>query len=348
MEFTNRIIALADRIRQQKDSILTEEACKNAFVMPFLRDLGYDVFNPTEVIPEFTADVGIKKNEKVDYAIKINDSIAMLIECKPCSSDLKKDHHTQLYRYFSVTDAKFGILTNGIEYWFFSDLDQNNKMDSKPFFEFNMLDYRPNQIEELKKFSASAFNMDSILATANNLKYTNALRREIINEIENPGEDMVRLLVKRVYEGNVTQAVRDEFAPLVARAFKETVRELVNSRLTSAIIEAPEPAVEPPAEPQDEIITTEEEIEAYQIVRAIVREVLPPERIHIRDARSYCAIIIDNNNRRPLARLYFNSKTVKHFGIFDGEKSEDKIKIESLNDIFGLAEKLKETAKFYA
>jgi len=101
-----------------------------------LRALGYDVFDPEVVVPEFTSDVGIKKGEKVDYAIKINSKIMMLIECKPSRTDLSKEHASQLYRYFSVTESRFGILTNGIEWRFFTDLDAPNKMDAKPFLYF--------------------------------------------------------------------------------------------------------------------------------------------------------------------------------------------------------------------
>jgi predicted type IV restriction endonuclease len=235
MEFLEKIKALAVRVEKQKDSILTEEACKNAFVMPFLNALGYDVFNSEIVVPEFTADFGVKKGEKVDYAIKLNGVITMLVECKPCGSDLAQQHTSQLYRYFSVTDARFSILTNGLNYWFFSDLDEKNKMDQRPFFRFDILDHRPSHIAELSKFTHDQFDLDRILTTASTLKYSSAIQQEFANELEEPSDDMIKLFALRVYDGHFTKRVRDEFRDIVANAFKESIREVVNRRLTSAL-----------------------------------------------------------------------------------------------------------------
>ena len=349
MDFAERIAALAQRVREQQNSVLTEEASKTAFVMPFISALGYDVFDPRIVIPEFTADVGTKKGEKVDYAICQDGKVIVLIECKPCGQEPNSKNLNQLYRYFSVTDARFSILTNGTKYWFFSDLDHSNTMDEKPFFEFDILDYRPNHVEELKKFAAADFNVDAILATANNLKYASAISREIKKEIDEPSEDMVKLLASRVYDGRFTQSAKDEFSPLVARAFRDTLREMINDRLTSAIDPGKKDPLDiAPLPDESEIETTEEEMEAYQIIRAIVREVIKPDRVVMRDAKSYCAVLIDDNNRKPLARLHFNSKSVQYVGLFNAEKSEERVKIEGLNDIFSMAERLKETASLYA
>lgn len=349
MDFAEKIAALAVRIEKQKAAIETEEACKNAFVMPFLNALGYDVFNPEVVVPEFTADVGIKKKEKVDYAIKLDGKVSVLIECKACGSDLSEQHMSQLYRYFSVTEARFAILTNGIQYWFFSDLEQTNRMDQKPFFEFNMLDYRSNQVDELKKFSITSFDVGAILATASNLKYTSAIRREFLQELKAPSDDMVKLFASRIYEGRFTQSVREEFTELVEKAFKETIRELVNDRLSSALDAGggAEPFEEPPVlEDAEGIITTQEEIEAYNIIRAIVREVVDVGRVAMRDAKSYCAILLDDNNRRPIARLHFNTANW-YLGLFDADKNEEKMRINSLEDIFLHAAKLKAAAAQY-
>ena len=123
MDLIDKLNELSGRIKQQKNSVLTEEAAKTAFVLPFLQSLGYDIFNPSEVIPEFTADHGIRKGEKVDYAIKQDGSITILIECKSVDAELGGNHAGQLFRYFSVTEARFSILTDGIRYLFFSDID---------------------------------------------------------------------------------------------------------------------------------------------------------------------------------------------------------------------------------
>ncbi len=146
MDFIDKIRELAARVPKQLDYCTTEEATKNALVMPFINALGYNVFNPREVIPEFTADFGTKKGEKVDYAVCQDSQPVMLFECKSSGTDLNKVHASQLYRYFSVVpQARFGVLTNGVEYRFFSDLESPNRMDDKPFFTFNILDFQTRQ-----------------------------------------------------------------------------------------------------------------------------------------------------------------------------------------------------------
>ncbi|HII07162.1 MAG TPA: restriction endonuclease, partial [Methanotrichaceae archaeon] len=177
MDFIDKIHELAARIPNQIEHIQTEEATKNALVLPFIAALGYNVFDPTEVVPEFTADVGTKKGEKVDYAVLMDENPIILFECKWCGANLDNEHSSQLYRYFSVTDGRFGVLTNGIIYRFYSDLEKPNKMDEKPFFELNLLDIDESLVEELKKFTKSSFDLDDILTTASELKYTKEVKQ---------------------------------------------------------------------------------------------------------------------------------------------------------------------------
>ena len=138
MDFIEEIRNLSTRIIKQKDVIQTEEATKTAFVMPFINLLGYDVFNPTEVVPEYTADIGTKQGEKVDYAIFKDNEVIMLIECKKYGEDLSDVHTSQLYRYFSVAHARIAVLTDGVLYRFYTDLEESNIMDTKPFLEFSI------------------------------------------------------------------------------------------------------------------------------------------------------------------------------------------------------------------
>ncbi|RJQ58939.1 MAG: restriction endonuclease [Desulfobacteraceae bacterium] len=357
MDFAVKIQDLSSRIKNQIEHIQTEEATKNAFIMPFISALGYDVFNPLEVIPEFTADIGIKKGEKVDYAVKKDGAIVMLFECKWCGCDLDKMHCSQLYRYFSTTEARFGILTNGIHYRFFSDIDQPNKMDEKPFFEFNIQEFEDHQLEELKKFAKSSFDLENILTTANELKYTNSIKRILSNELTSPSSEFVRFFGAQVYQGRMTQPVIDQFSGVVKKAFAQFVKERVNERLKSAlhadgetkenkgfeqIIEAPG------AELQQEncISTTVEEEDAFNIVKAIVREIVDVKRVFLRDRVTYCGILLDDNNRKPITRLHFNSQN-KRISIFK-QNQEEKVFIETLDDIFKYADQLKATVLEYS
>mgnify|MGYP000888212011 CR=1 FL=1 len=150
-KFTEQIKLLSERTVKLKDTLNTEEATKTALVMPFFQLLGYDVFNPLEFSPEFIADVGIKKGEKVDYAILIDDVPRILAECKDCNNTLE-NCDKQLTRYFNVTPAKIGVLTNGIVYKFYTDLEKPNMMDEKPFLEINLLKIKDYQINELKAY----------------------------------------------------------------------------------------------------------------------------------------------------------------------------------------------------
>ncbi|MDQ6991508.1 MAG: type I restriction enzyme HsdR N-terminal domain-containing protein [Mariprofundaceae bacterium] len=333
--------------------IQTEEATKNAFIMPFISSLGYDVFNPLEVIPEFTADVGTKKGEKVDYAIKKDDDIIILIECKWSGASLHKDHASQLYRYFSATEARFAILTNGIDYKFYSDIDEPNKMDSKPFFSFNVLQFEDHQIKELKKFTKSAFSLEDILTTASTLKYTGAIKKILDEELKNPTEEFVRFFASRIYDGRLTQHVIEEFTGIVKEARSQFINEQINDRLKSAMsANEPESVVEEnidsgaKVEPKKEgIETTQEEIDGYNIVKALLREVVDVQRVTMRDTKSYCGILLDDNNRKPICRLHFNYSR-KYLGVIS-EKSEERIEIESVDDIFQYADRIKATLLEY-
>ncbi|WP_112309725.1 type I restriction endonuclease [Pseudogemmobacter bohemicus] len=348
MTIENTLKVLTDRVQQHANTMLTEEAVKTAVVLPFLQALGYDVFNPGEVIPEFTADAVGKKGEKVDYAIKLDDQIRILIECKPISTNLDKVHLAQLYRYFSVTSAKFAILTNGRFFHFHSDLEEPNKLDTRPFFTFDISEPNIQVLAELKKFEKAGFDVDGILANAERLKYTSALKAEITKQIDSPSEEFIRLLASSVHEGRFTAAVIDQYRGLVKSAFREVIRESVQDRLSSALAktEAPAEIVEDIAPQTDgDVVTTPEEAEAFLIVKAIVSAVMKPARVVMRDQKSYCGILADDNNRRPLARLHFNRAT-KYLGLFDGE-AEERVVIEDLDDIYGHAERLRQTAIKY-
>ena len=172
--------------------------------MPFINLLGFDIFDPTEVIPEFVADVGIKKGEKVDYAIKKDDKIIMLIECKHCGGDLNIKHASQLFRYFAVTDARIAILTNGITYKFYTDLEATNRMDEKPFFEFDITDINEITITELQKLTKKTFNIDGIIAGAGELKYARKIKKIFGEQIENPSDEFVKFFASKVYDGTLT------------------------------------------------------------------------------------------------------------------------------------------------
>lgn len=357
MDFIDQLRALASRIGSTKDLIQTEEATKNAMVMPFIQALGYNVFDPLEVTPELISDVGTKKGEKVDYAILSGNKPIILFECKKCGASLNVNHASQLFRYFHVTEARFGVLTNGLTYHFFTDLEQPNKMDEKPFLEFNILDFKDQDVEELKKFAKSSFDIDKILTTANDLKYTRVIQNQLAEWMTSPSEDFVRLLSADHLNGKrFTPAIKEQFTAITKRAFQQLIGDRINDRLRVAMspeqgaVPVSAPVAAEPAEALGEdaalIVTSPEEIEGFHMVRAVLRGVVDSKRIVMRDAQSYCAILLDDNNRKPICRLRFNNNSKLVLGLLS-DKVEEKVALADLDDIYNYADQLKATVTAY-
>ncbi len=362
MDLIDYIQVITTKIERQRDHIQTEAATKNAFVLPFISALGYDVFDPTEVIPEFTADVGIKKGEKVDYAIFQGGRLVMLFECKSCNVDLNDTHASQLFRYFSVTEARIAVLTNGILYRFYTDLETPNRMDTRPFLEVDLLYLHEPLVHELKKLTKVSFNLDEMINAASELKYTREIRLFMEDQLRGPSEEFVRFLASQVYTGRMTQAVREQFAATTRQALHQFINEQISKRLQSALgdeqiissaaglapgEEADDPMNATSSQNRDSrIVTTEEELEGFHMVKAMLREAIDPKRIAPRDTLNYFGILLDDNRRKPICRLHFN-RSQKYLGIFDHEKNEQRIPIDDLNDLYQYADQLKDTIGYY-
>ncbi len=346
-----RLTTLAERLDQVRSNELTEEATKTAMVLPFIRELGYDIFNPSEVIPEFTADVGIKKGEKVDYAIFKDGSPIILFECKPCGAKLES-YSSQLYRYFSVTKARIAILTDGVRYQFFSDLIEPNKLDTKPFLTLNLDRLSKDSADRCLPFSKDKFDIDSVIADAELLYAKSLIRDHFARELSDPSADLVRHFADPVHVGQMRQSVVDRFKPIVRAALNEHISTAVDARLRSALLSnsvAEGTTLDDPggSSPQandesNDVVTTEEELNGYYIVKAILRDSVEPKRIAARDVQSYFGILLDNNNRKPICRLHFN-RTQMYLGVFDSSKAEVRIPIDSVDDLFKHADRIRES-----
>lgn len=353
MDFADQINQLASRVVKMKPQLLTEEATKNALIMPFIQALGYDVFNPTEVIPEFTSDVGIRRGEKVDYAIMQNERMIMLIECKGVNDKLV-NHDSQLIRYFHASEAKFAILTNGQLFKFYTDLEEQNKLDDKPFFEFDLLNIKEQQISELKKFHKSNFDIDKIISTASELKYTNAIKTILNRESEEPTESFVRFFIPQVYSGRATERIVEQFTGIVKKAVNQWLSDKVSNRLKSALEQEAErdqqeaKKINESIENGDEsksIETTTEEIEGFMIVKSIIRAKGLVSKIQYKDNQNYFAIYYEKQTQ-PICRLHFN-RAQKYIGLIDSDKKEERVPINSLDDIFSHSDQLLKTLENY-
>jgi hypothetical protein len=348
VDFIDEVRALASRVGLAKDLLQTEEATKNAMVMPFIQLLGYNVFDPLEVTPELIADVGTKKGEKVDYAILKDGRPIMLFECKKSGAELHINHASQLFRYFHSTEARFGVLTNGTVYKFFTDLEKPNMMDDKPFFEFNILDFRDQDVDELKKFAKTIFDLETILTTANHLKYTRSIQNTLSSWMFNPPEEFVRLASAEFLIGkHFKNAVKDLFTEVTKQAFQQLVGDKINERLKGAmtpeltIPTAIQSGITDPTPESDQVFTPSEmEADAFQIIRAVLRPVVKPGRVFMRVSASYCAILFDDNNRKPICRLRFNNENRLVVGFFNENKEEEKVPIANLDQLFDFGERL--------
>lgn len=344
MSFKEDVADLAKRAISAQAVAQTEEATKNAIVMPFLRVLGFDVFDPAQIIPEYVADVGLKKGEKIDYAAKIGSRIEYLIEAKSVSTNLRDAQYSQLFRYFATCDANIGILTNGLHIWFFTDLDAPNKMDAAPFFKFNLLDYNDNDLHELEKFHRDHFSIDNIKAAASTLKYLRSAMSFIETQWANPDEEFVRMVAKGFYEGQLRSSVVDSLKPIVRRAFDDLFRQRAKEKLDVVFDKGEDQALA--AVDDMKIDTTPEELQGFMIVRAIAAEVAPVSRVVMRDAQSYCAVLFDDNNRKPIIRFHFNGRQ-KFVSVFDTSKADTRHDIDSVEDLFKLREPIRAVVQSY-
>lgn len=369
MDFKDQVVRLSDNIKKQKDKIATEEATKNAFIMPMIAALGYDVFNPFEVVPEMDCDLIKKKGEKIDYAIMKDENPILLIECKHCKQDLNL-HDTQLQKYFVASKARFGVLTNGIEYRFYTDLEKINIMDEKPFLIVNMLDLSDADIEQLKKFHKSYYNEEDVLSTANELKYTTEIKSILNNEFASPTAEFVRFFARQAYtSGQITSKVIDMFTPLVKKSITSVINDIISDRLNTAIKNSEQTSdslqtidntsINTSTEDTEKklpdgvvymdkesgVVTTQEGLDAYNIVRSILRKSVDVSRITYKDYKSYFVVNIDNSQWFWICRVSIGARK-KQIGIpVDQYKSCEWIQIDNMDDIFKYADRLEEALK---
>ena len=254
MSLMDELNRISDGISQKIRSSTNEARTRSYLIDPFIGALGYNISDPLEVVPEYTADFGTKRGEKVDYAIMRAGKPIILIEAKTAKAPLAVWQASQLFRYYATTEARFGILTNGVKYQFYTDLEKRNQMDRQPFLIIDMLNLDERLAKELEGFTKTNFDAERILSSAKELKLTPEIRRRLTKEYQQPSRDFVKLLASGLYSGHFKQSVFEEFAPIVRKAFDEFVDDKIASRPPPAIAEpAPtetkdEPEIkEPPA-----------------------------------------------------------------------------------------------------
>ena len=352
MDYIDQLKQFSAKASQLAKVITTEEATKNALILPFFQMLGYDVFNPLEFVPEYTADVGIKKGEKVDYAIVIDGKPTIFIEAKWCGEKLE-NHDSQLFRYFATCSAKLAILTNGIVYRFYTDLDEKNKMDLTPFMEFNLLDIKDNLVPELKRFQRSSLDVEDIFSAASDLKYTTAIKQLFAKQAAAPDEAFVSYILKEVYPGRKTGPIFDKFKEIIKKSFSQYVTDLMNEKFKS-MLEPKEkagekksdeiPAEKAPVEAKPAILTTEEELESFITIKALLHDTVAPSRISYKDTMNYFSILLDGKVTRWICRLQLDGKR-KYLVVPTADKKEVRYLLETNDDLYQYKDMLKASAQ---
>lgn len=231
MAFIDDIRKLAGDALKWKDEVKNEEETKKYLIEPFINILGYKDLPDLRL--EYTADVGEKQDAKVDYAIFKDGSLTILFECKHAGVDLNRNRSpwNQLFGYYSNVSARFGVLTNGLVYQFYTDLEKLNLLDSLPFLEFDLSDIQEPLVEELEKFTKANFDADNILSTARELKYIGAIKHILATEYESPSEEFVTFCRKKVFgKEEADQSVIEEFTGYTKRAFHQFVTERTKER----------------------------------------------------------------------------------------------------------------------
>lgn len=367
MEFQEEIEELCKRIKQYGESLKTEEATKNTLVMPFIKMLGYDPFNPTEVVPEFDAAVGVKKDSRVDYAIMVDGKPIMIFECKSLGTQLGYEQADQLHRYFNGCEARVAILTDGNHYLFYTDLEAPNKMDHKPYMEFRLDKLDQSLLPEIRKLTKAKFNVEDALDSAADLKYSREFRRIMKEQLENPSDEFLRFFVKQCYSKQITEKARERFHPLLKASLKLFIDDILNERFanfmnaksdeqqtqTDAAAQnaaANQEGAPTESENEDGVVTTEDEWQAYYIIKSILMGQVDGERVILKDYKSLCKISLDRISN-VLVKLYFNSTPYKislNTTDAEGNKTEVMHQIDKLDDIYKHADEIKMIAKEFA
>lgn len=353
MEFIEKVRNHAKRVMEHKGFASTEEATKTSLILPFLQMLGYDVFNATQVIPEYVADWAEKKGEKVDYTIKVGNKTVMLIECKQVNDPLDVSKENQLANYFHhLQDCNVGVLTNGIVYKFYTDLNAENIMDSEPFFVFDFTSYKEWQIKRLEMFSLENITKtdeinNDIIKTRNFVAVTRFLKKEM----SEPSDELIKLAIKQMpFIKKASEPIIEEFKDHFKKAHLQNQQDYFDAQI-SRLKEAQQaeqeqkPVDSAPAKPT--FITSIEELQALAVIKSMLWNIVPAEKICLRDAENHCDISYATTGWPRIVRLYFNDPNMLQitFPTHPDYIKLGKIDIKTVEKLNEHSEKIISTAK---
>ena len=293
--YIKRVKDLAEHVRGN------EQATKQSLIGPFLSMLGYDLTDPRECIPEYKADFGKDRSTKpIDWAFLHSGNFAFFVEAKEVGRKLA-GYDEQLADYFAKDpNVKLGILTNGAQWRFFTDVENPNVMDREPFARWDLFTEEPPPFDVVTLIQKAQFNAELIRAYAQRQRAQNLLVSELTRLLE-PHTDFARLAVANIETRNLTEKVIDSWKPVVASALNEWARQ----RMLSAALAAPQPS-EPKAE-ASKIETTKEELDAFAAVKSLLGDDCPVE---YEDTTAYFKIHLPTKRMWVVTRLQFRQQSL--------------------------------------
>jgi hypothetical protein len=326
---------LSEQVKKRQGHITGEEATKQALVLPFLHVLGFDIYDPTEIRPEYISDFAKKKSngqfEKIDYALYVKGELGIFVECKPIGAK-PEDHDGQLSRYFNATQSvRVGVLTNGLCYRFFTDLQAPNIMDSEPFLEFNILSVTERDADMLKAFTKEGFNSATVQRYAEEVISMEKITKLVDELLRNPSEEFIRFILDnlKLVSGRITERVVERFTPIVKKSIQSALLGMMTKSIQQEIAPPAPPVAEhlapstmnqrpltadgsagkenapSPTRESAQVVTTEEELEIYRIASRLCEESSLKVPIKYKDTVSYFGINIGVVTRWFL-RVYTN------------------------------------------
>lgn len=319
------------------EHVRNEESVKTSIVLPFLCKLGYDVFNPKIVIPEYTADQSTKNGEKVDYCINDVDSNPIcIIECKKRNEDLNT-HNTQLERYFCFVNCKISILTNGEFFMFYTDYENRNLMDKIPFLELDINKPTNEALEFLKLLNRETYNKSLVYKTAKKYYKDKENRRLLYNMLDEMDSDFCTFLSNKFSIYQTEEEIRKMFSDNIDSYVTERYHKIKKQKENTIVS----------TNKQKGIVTTNEEINSFnRIVDILKYHDLDYNKISYKDVKSYFAVLYSDNTRKPICRFYLDGK-IKYIGVFDDFKNETKHVIKNNEDILMFTHRIVNTFKIY-
>ena len=321
MDFVDKISDWQSHARGQiklieMDPAPKEEDTKIAVIQPFINNvLGYNTANLNEVKSEVNTEYG---SFKIDYAIFKDGAPIILIECKKCTDILDKKYLNQLKTYYpgiKGAKSKFGILTNGIQYQFYTDIQDENILDSKPFFEFDLLNINDSDIKILSYFSKSE-DINNARQIAEELKKRKDLRKKIEELLEDPPKDFVKFMAKQVGVSFVGESVVKEYTSLIRDVIDEYISDKTNKNLNPTNIE----------------------LEGYYIVKTLLKDIACSGKISFKKTDNSIIILYKDSNEKPICSLYLND-IIKYIGLFQ-QDVEKKIVINEIDEIYKYSDQI--------